>query len=154
MPSFEIRSEKNEVSAVPVAASDATAEKLKVPALCGVPLITPEGEMLNPAGNGDVRDGVHVSPPPFHAMTCWEYGTPTVPSCNVVWKTVYGRTVNVKVRTPMFPTASVACSVKLKGPDASGIPKNTKLPAAPLASNESPDRIAKPGGSAVSAVTV
>ena len=29
MPSFEIRSEKNEVSAVPVAASDATAEKLK-----------------------------------------------------------------------------------------------------------------------------
>ena len=53
-----------------------------------------------------------------------------------------------------MPIESVALSVKLNVPVASGVPARNQLPLGAPESRESPDSKAKPGGRAVRASTI
>src|ERR1700692_2037906 len=63
------------------AESDTLTVKLVVPAVVGVPEITPWGESESPLGNADVPDKLHTygGVPPLTVNIC-EYAVPTRPS--------------------------------------------------------------------------
>src|SRR5262249_33089985 len=69
-------------------------------------------------------------------------------------KRVNGTTVNVNVRTPMFPALSCAWSLKLCAPTANGGPANSGVPGACPLGSESPDSSANPFGNGPSSVIV
>src|SRR6185295_9946362 len=77
---FETMVRANAFVAATPALSKIRAVKFAVPAVCGVPLITPEaGTIARPAGNAPAEiDQVNGAVPPVFASVC-EYTTPVVP---------------------------------------------------------------------------
>jgi hypothetical protein len=112
------------------AALVALTEKEDVPAIVGVPEITPVSSMLKPSGNGPLSC-LHVMGASPVATSVWLYSVPTAPFGNTVALIIVGGTLPSAVGIVMesdlllFPTALLAFTVKIAAPALVGVPKIT-----------------------------
>ena len=103
--------------------------KLLVPAVVGVPLITPvEAFKLNPAGRTPIVILQLYGVLPPEAVRVWLYTLPTLPSARVAVVTL--TLPNIVIASALLavaPFASVTCTVKLLVPAAVGVPLITPI---------------------------
>src|ERR1035437_5012985 len=104
-----------------------------VPAVVGVPLITPvEGFNVKPVGKFPDNCQVVAPVPPVEVSVC-EYGTPTIPSLSAVvvifsggiWDTI----VTIAVAVCGGAPESVTLNVRVADPAADGVPLTTPVAA-------------------------
>ena len=114
------------------AESDTFTTKLVVPAVVGVPEITPWGESESPLGNADVLDKLHTygGVPPLAVNVC-EYAVPTRPPGTPVLEITKGTTTFISKLTLAVAaaTGSESCTrtVKLLVPACVGVPEITPV---------------------------
>ena len=126
----------NDLVPVALAVSVTRTVKVNVPAAVGVPLSTPPVLSESPPGAAPptIAQLVYGVVPPVAANVC-VYATPTVPAGNGDAVVIVGGPATVKEKTLVAttPALSGTLTVKLKVPDAVGVPLNT-----PAALRESP----------------
>ena len=114
------------------AESDTFTIKLVVPAVVGVPEITPWGDSKSPFGNADTLDKLHTygGVPPLAVSVC-EYAVPTRPAGKPVLVITKGTTTFIPKLTLAVAgaTGSESCTrtVKLLVPACVGVPEITPV---------------------------